>query len=1200
MTSYSTFSLGGFTALLVCLCIFIGLPADSVAQNPGEWFNQPASGDRTERRHENAAVEVNGKFYLIGGRNTRTVQEYDPITGVVRNMNTKTTNLHHFQAVAHEGKAYIIGAMTGNFPDEDPVPNVMIYDPAQDRMITGATIPANRRRGGCGVVLYRGKFYIVSGTRNGHKAFMEDGTTPAHVPWMDVYNPDNDQWIVLPDAPHSRDHFYAAEKDARIYVAGGRRSGFGTPAGTFGNTEAAVDVYDIRSRTWLTGRDAPDDLPTPRAGAGVAILGNELVVLGGEIENAPGDLALATTEALDLRRGNWRELTDLKTGRHGSQAITYRGDVWIGGGSRTRGGTEIAAGADFFEVLSFNGQPGPITKYDDWTTIANAFNPRSETNTLVYKGEMFTFFGFDEQTTIQPSAAAYDFSTNTFRELSRIPEAADGSKTPTHYGLVLVDDVAWLIGGRLGDHPGPVTKQVRTYNLRTDTWGFGPELPFEAGGGAAVRLGNKIHYVGGFDEVAECDMETHLVYDLDEADLGWQDWTDRSPMPLPRNHFGGVALDGKLYTVGGQHGHDGCQNGQNLPYLHRYDPVTDEWTRLADMLRDDSHMEGGIFTIDGKIYSIGGQSQGALTERYDPLTDRWEILPDCELPEPLLGVNARIFQDKLYVAHGGTPDVRYPSSPMRVKNIARSPTRTLSFYPGALSLTLPSGSSRNLEAILSNWNGDAGASFSVNEESFPSWLGSDVSSGLATQSSTELNLTVDASRLAPGSYSFTITAASEGYSTASLPLTVTVTEGGTPPGDFTTTLEAECASVGANWRTVFDPSAGNGAYVAIEPGLNAFDNPPLDVAANYVRFSVAIPAAAPHYVYALLRAPNKNADSFWVRVDNGPWQLWWRGLRSGKAFRWREVLSNPLPLSAGAHTIDVTYREDGTALDRIHISTLPRVPTGLGPVADNCRAVGDSETYVLEAECATVGANWVIGGAATASGGAFVEPRTGANALLAAPADVEANQLSFAFSVGQTQDYYFFARLNAPTGNDDSFWVRVDGGPWLRWWRSLRTGADFEWRMIDDRSFPLAAGPHRIDFAYREDGTLLDKLVVTASSTRPNGEGPAAENCAGTPARRYASHAADLQPVRTEAHAEPSLQLSPNPASTTLNISLHDFSQSEAKLMIMDALGRPILHRSVNVDAPIALDLSQLKPGPHYLRVLTSSGETIQRKFLVQ
>ncbi|MCB0012799.1 MAG: hypothetical protein KDE34_12890, partial [Anaerolineales bacterium] len=109
----------------------------------GSWTALP--GTVPDARHETSYVELNGQFYLIGGRGLLPVNIYDPVSGVWTSGATPPVEMHHIQAVTHNGLIYVIGAMTGAYPDETPLTHVYIYDPNQDSWYQGLEIPVNRR-----------------------------------------------------------------------------------------------------------------------------------------------------------------------------------------------------------------------------------------------------------------------------------------------------------------------------------------------------------------------------------------------------------------------------------------------------------------------------------------------------------------------------------------------------------------------------------------------------------------------------------------------------------------------------------------------------------------------------------------------------------------------------------------------------------------------------------------------------------------------------------------------------------------------------------------------------------------------------------------------------------------------------------------------------------------------------------------------
>lgn len=276
-------------------------------------------------RHESAFVEADGKFYLLGGRRIQPVDIFDPETGAWSEGKAPPFELHHFQAVNLHGLIYIVGAMTGKYPGETPVGNILIYDPAKDEWRLGAEIPENRRRGATGVVIDEDRLYVVAGIRDGHRS--------GWVPWLDEFNPTTGEWTVLPDAPHARDHFHAVAIEGQIYAAGGRRSGSAKPV--FAGTVPEVDVYDIETGEWSTLSPA-SNIPTQRAGTMAVALDGRLVIMGGE--SGKQRPAHSEVEALDPTTLKWRKLPLLLGPRHGAQATVHRGDIFIAGGNATRGG----------------------------------------------------------------------------------------------------------------------------------------------------------------------------------------------------------------------------------------------------------------------------------------------------------------------------------------------------------------------------------------------------------------------------------------------------------------------------------------------------------------------------------------------------------------------------------------------------------------------------------------------------------------------------------------------------------------------------------------------------------------------------------------------------------------------------------------------------------------------------------------------
>ena len=312
--------------LLATLVVGASQITACTAQAESSWEAVDDITNAAHERHESAFVQAGGRYYMIGGRGMKPIDIYDPASNSWSQGKVPPIELHHFQAVEHDGLIYVIAALSGPYPFEVPSSHIYIYDPLQDRWMTGPEIPPQRRRGAAGVTEYNGKIFVVAGIVNGH--------TSGWVPWLDEFDPVSNSWRQLADAPRSRDHFQAAMIDGRLYAAGGRRSGYDESM-VFAATVAEVDVYDMESDSWAT-LPASANIPTQRAGVTAVAVNGELLVLGGE--SPAQETAHKEVEAFSPADNTWRSLAPLLTPRHGTQVIANSDGLFVSGGCARRGG----------------------------------------------------------------------------------------------------------------------------------------------------------------------------------------------------------------------------------------------------------------------------------------------------------------------------------------------------------------------------------------------------------------------------------------------------------------------------------------------------------------------------------------------------------------------------------------------------------------------------------------------------------------------------------------------------------------------------------------------------------------------------------------------------------------------------------------------------------------------------------------------
>lgn len=281
----------------------------------------------------------------------------------------------------------------------------------------------------------------------------------------------------------------------------------------------------------------------------------------------------------------------------------------------------------------------------EWSHVAPSPEAKAEAPTLVIDGRLVSFGGFTTGLIATSAVHAYDPATNGWSSLASMPTRV------THYGMARDDRTVWVAGGFVGDHPGWVTDEVWTYDIDLDVWSAGPSLPEPRGSGGLFLIGRELSFVGGVEVDRNTDSADHWVLDLDDVAAGW---TSAAPLPIPRNHFGAIAVGGVGYVLGGQYRHD--TNPLDVDLVSAFDPASG-WYEVASLPIPRSHFEPSVFVSDGHIVIAGGRSNplglGAVSQLtgYDPLENTWTDLGS--LPAPLLAPAAKRIGDQIVLTGGG-------------------------------------------------------------------------------------------------------------------------------------------------------------------------------------------------------------------------------------------------------------------------------------------------------------------------------------------------------------------------------------------------------------------------------------------------------------------------------------------------------------------------------------------------------------------
>lgn len=290
----------------------------------------------------------------------------------------------------------------------------------------------------------------------------------------------------------------------------------------------------------------------------------------------------------------------------------------------------------------------PITWPTSWSSGASSPINRFESHGISDGGKLYVFGGWaDSNFKATKRVDVYDPAKNTWKRL------ADMKAPETHTGAALdaAKGVIYFVGGDRGNYPSYRVRDVWKYTIATDSWTkLSAQLPYAASAGAAAVIGSKLYYFGGVKSDRVTNTSDNFVLDLNNISAGFK---KLAGLPTARDHLSTVTLGGKIYAFGGEIGHDKKHDQQNL--LHRYDPATNTWTKLASAPISKSHAESSAFVHNGKIIWAGGQKDPQAPTsnvvQYDPATGKWSTL--ASLPTARQGVVVAPVGDYMVITTGG-------------------------------------------------------------------------------------------------------------------------------------------------------------------------------------------------------------------------------------------------------------------------------------------------------------------------------------------------------------------------------------------------------------------------------------------------------------------------------------------------------------------------------------------------------------------
>lgn len=234
--------------------------------------------------------------------------------------------------------------------------------------------------------------------------------------------------------------------------------------------------------------------------------------------------------------------------------------------------------------------------------------------------------------------------TNRWSRAADLPDDA-----PKHHlTATLFSGKLWVLSGFDGILGGsmPFIPKATAYVLEAGAWRRLRDAPTARGGATVQAIGGKLYVAGGAPT-----EEAPSIAALDVYDPQTDTWSQRAPLPTPREHVASCVVGGRFVVIGGWN-----QKREVQAVVEAYDPATDQWTRLPDLPTARGGL--GAVNVGERCYAIGGETWATpppatfgAAEMLDPQTGRWA--PLAPMPTPRHGLGLAVVGGEVWALGGG-------------------------------------------------------------------------------------------------------------------------------------------------------------------------------------------------------------------------------------------------------------------------------------------------------------------------------------------------------------------------------------------------------------------------------------------------------------------------------------------------------------------------------------------------------------------
>jgi len=579
--------------------------------------------DVLEPRIFAAGASYKDNMYLFGGELTKLIDPDEPIKGteqvitnevweynIIKNTWTRVDSLEsplrNTTACSNNESIFIIGGEdeTGTVTN-----TVHLYNSTQSKWSYNITAaPVALSNVSCDII---GDIIYISGGLDGIEAV---NTTYSYDIANKIWNADP-----LPTLNTARYNHASVVVDEKIYIAGGST--------LTDDASKQLEVFDpaAETLTWTSLKS----MDISRSSFALHTWNGSLHAIGGEdIDNE----ILNNIESYDPIENSWQSNSTMPFPNSAFNSTLYNDAIYIFGGTKNT----PESSHEYSDYMKYSINDGT------WLHGTNPSAARAEFSAVTLQDKLYLLGGTDfagATTDIR----SYDTKNNSWEKLNSllVPRQRASSAAYNHE----LKPRIYTLGGING---GVHLKSIEVYNISESSSELLPNSMQIGRANAAVAILDTNIYVFGGDS-----SESSQSFEI--FDTTRMSWSIPGKLPNKRSHATAVALNNKIYLIGGKVGEHDDKKASNT--IDIYTPATNSWDETPGSTLNVARALAGSAILNGKIYVFGGLDTNNrptnTVESLAPFTRTPNAKPlwktEDSLPRTSTTVLGGSFESKIYL-----------------------------------------------------------------------------------------------------------------------------------------------------------------------------------------------------------------------------------------------------------------------------------------------------------------------------------------------------------------------------------------------------------------------------------------------------------------------------------------------------------------------------------------------------------------------